>query len=74
MLEKSTSVPDLFNSLTNEMSTLKQLIQELDSDVVSNEFKITGRHGTFEKLEKTSMILNDQIRLKFLRNYHIDGI
>ena len=33
-----------------------------------------GKHGTFEKLEKTSKILSEAIQNSFLDNYGIAGI
>ena len=47
---------------------------ELDQDQSNLDLKLAERHGTFEKLDKTSKVLNEQIRLAFLRSYGVDGI
>lgn len=74
LLKNSTADSSSFSKLTSEFSKITDLISELDSDQSNASLLIKGNYGTFEKLERTSAILDEQIRQNFLTQFGIEGI
>lgn len=54
LLESATSNPSNFSELTKSFDKISQLVSELDEGQSNFALKLTNRHGTLEKLEKTS--------------------
>mgnify|MGYP000347554634 CR=1 FL=1 len=74
LLKNSTSDPSSYAALTKDFSKITSLIEELDADQSNASLHIKGNFGTFEKLQKTASVFDEQIRQNFLVQYGIDGI
>jgi len=49
-------------------------MNEFDLGSSNYDLHINGQYGTFEKLKKTSAMMDESITNSFLRVYGIDGI
>lgn len=74
MLETSTEDPMVFEQLTKDFTQLFKMINEFDEGNSNFDLHMNGSVGSFEKLKKTSTMMDQQITNMFLKIYGIDRI
>lgn len=60
--------------MTKDFDTIFNLIKELDSDQANWDVKMSDTYGTFEKLKKTTAVLDQAIEDSFLKRFGIEGV
>lgn len=71
---KRSAAGENFEKLTKDFNSIFDLIKELDSEQSNIELKISGKHGTLEKLEKTTAVIDNAISDSFLTRFGFSGI
>ena len=71
LLKSSTSDASKFRSLTESFDQFFGLLKELDQDQSVADLRLGQRHGTFEKLKKTTAYIDELIENAFLTRFGV---
>jgi hypothetical protein len=75
LIQSSSTNPEQFRALTDNLNTLNDLVAELDSNQSNASILLASkRMGTLDKLKKTANYMNDVIEQSFLTRFGIAGI